>query len=122
MGRIKGIFCLTVAAMLFVLSACGQPTVTESTEQSNTAETAAPTDGGEILYQEGTYQGSAMGNNSDVTVEVTFGSQEIISVTVVSHNETQGISDTPIERIPKEIVEGQTLAVDTVTPFYRRFC
>ena len=115
MGRIKGIYCLTVTAMLFVLSACGQPTVTESTEQSNTAETAAPTDGGEILYQEGTYQGSAMGNNSDVTVEVTFGSQEIISVTVVSHNETQGISDTPIERIPKEIVEGQTLAVDTVT-------
>ena len=34
---------------------------------------------------------------------------------MTEHAETAGLSDTPIERIPAKIVEGQTLAVDTVS-------
>ena len=63
----------------------------------------------------GTYTAEANGNNGPVKVEVVVSDNAIESVTVVSHNETPGICDLPIERIPAEIVEGQTLAVDVVS-------
>lgn len=72
-------------------------------------------DGPESLYKAGTYTSTAKGNNGDVKVEVEFSDTEIVSVKVVDHSETKGLSDTPIERIPQEIVDGQTLAVDTVS-------
>lgn len=77
-----------------------------------------PTDGlndnGEGTFKPGTYTATAKGNNGDVTVEVVFDENSIVSVTVKEHEETPGLSDMPIERIPNGIVEGQTLLVDTV--------
>ncbi|KAF5059469.1 Urocanate reductase [anaerobic digester metagenome] len=72
-------------------------------------------DGAEALYKAGTYTSTAKGNNGDVKVEVEFSDTKIVSVKVVDHSETKGLSDTPIQRIPQEIVYGQTLSVDTVS-------
>ena len=66
-------------------------------------------------YTAGVYTAQANGNNGPVTVEVEVSDAEIPSVKVTEHAETAGLSDTPIERIPAKIVEGQTLAVDTVS-------
>lgn len=66
-------------------------------------------------YKAGVYTAQANGNNGPVTVEVEVSDAEILSVKVTEHAETAGLSDTPIERIPAKIVEGQTLAVDTVS-------
>lgn len=66
-------------------------------------------------YTAGTYTAEAQGNNGPVKVSVTVTDAEIASVEIVEHGETPGICDTPIERIPAKIVEGQTLAVDTVS-------
>ena len=66
-------------------------------------------------YTAGVYTAHANGNNGPVTVEVEVSDAEILSVKVTEHAETAGLSDTPIERIPAKIVEGQTLAVDTVS-------
>lgn len=66
-------------------------------------------------YTAGTYKASANGNNGPVTVEVDFSDDAITAVRVTEHAETAGISDTPIERIPAEIVEKQSLSVDTVS-------
>jgi len=63
----------------------------------------------------GTFEGAAYGNNADVRVAVTFEGGVITEVKVVEHAETPGLSDTPIERIPAQIVKYQTLAVDTVS-------
>jgi len=65
-------------------------------------------------YTTGTYSASAPGKNGDVTVEVIFEESAIASVQVTAHEETPGICETPIERIPAQIVENQSLAVDTV--------
>lgn len=70
---------------------------------------------GSVTYKAGTYTAKAEGNNGDVTVEVVFDDHSIVSVTVKEHSETSGLSDAPIERIPQQIVDGQTLAVDVVT-------
>ena len=61
-----------------------------------------------------TYTQSAQGNNGAVTVEVTVENGAVTAVAVTEHAETAGIADTPIEKIPAEIVAGQTLNVDTV--------
>lgn len=66
-------------------------------------------------YTAGVYTAQANGNNGPVTVEVEVSDAEILSVKVTEHAETAGLSDTPIERIPAKIVEGQTLVVDTVS-------
>ena len=66
-------------------------------------------------YTAGVYTAQANGNKGPVTVEVEVSDAEILSVKVTEHAETAGLSDTPSERIPAKIVEGQTLAVDTVS-------
>ena len=70
----------------------------------------ASTDGGKNAE----YTASAPGNNGDVKVAVKVSGDKIISVKVVQHAETAGISDAAIAKIPAAIVEGQTLAVDAV--------
>lgn len=67
-------------------------------------------------YTPGTYEASARGLNGNVTVAVTFTQDAIESVEVKEgHIETPGVSDAAIERIPAEIVDTQSLGVDTVT-------
>ena len=56
-----------------------------------------------------------MGMKGDVTVEVEVDETSIKSVKVVDNVDTKGIADAAIEVIPSKIVEGQTLAVDTVS-------
>lgn len=66
-------------------------------------------------YTAGTYTATAPGYNGDVTVAVKLSKNRIAGVRVMKHNETPGISDLAITGIPKAIVDGQTLAVDTVS-------
>ena len=69
----------------------------------------------ESSYTPGTYTAQAEGLNGPVTVEVTFSENAIESVVVAAHKETPGISDGAIEKIPAEIVAGQTLNLDAVS-------
>lgn len=94
----KQLSLLLCFVMILGLAACSQP-------ESNTGET---------IYKAGTYTAIAAGHNGDIKVEVVFSDQSIESINVLEHSESAGISDAPIERIPKAVVEGQTLAVDTV--------
>jgi len=65
--------------------------------------------------KDGTYIGTGKGNNGDIKVEMKVEGGKIASVQVLEHSETPGISDPAIANIPKAIVDGQTLAVDTVS-------
>lgn len=61
-----------------------------------------------------TYTADGQGMMGAVTVTVDYADGKINAVTVDAHNETAGISDPAIARIPAEIVEKQSIAVDTV--------
>ena len=65
-------------------------------------------------FTAGTYTASAKGINGDVTVEVTFEADKIVTVVVTAHSETPGLSDPAIANVPAAIVAQQSLAVDTV--------
>lgn len=82
------------AASLLLLTACGNSSGT---------------------YKAGTYTATAAGYGGDVTVEVKFDRDSILSVTVTEQNETAGIGDRAVEELPDQIVQAQTWKVDAVS-------
>lgn len=64
---------------------------------------------------DGTYTGTAGGFQPDLTVEVAVSGGKITEITVVSHNETDGICDNAIKNMPGKIIEAQSLEVDAVS-------
>ncbi|KPU42559.1 urocanate reductase precursor [Oxobacter pfennigii] len=52
--------------------------------------------------------------NKPMKVKVTLTDTEIKAIEVVSHEETQGVSDAALRDIPKNIIEKQSIGVDTI--------
>ena len=67
----------------------------------------------------GTYTATTKGHNGDLSVEVTVDESSIKEVKVLENQETPGIGTgafySPLEALPKAIVEKQTTNVDVVT-------
>ena len=98
---LAGVLCS--AMLLASLSGCGNTT------------TPAAGEGGEAgLFTPGTYQGEGEGLNGPVKLEVEVDADKILSIKVLEHQESAGISDPAFETIPNEIIEKQSVAVDTV--------
>lgn len=66
-------------------------------------------------YTAGTYKGTAVGRNGDITVSVTVSEDAITAVEVTAHQETAGIADTALAQIPEKIVKTQSLGVDSAS-------
>ncbi len=71
--------------------------------------------GSEGAYKAGSYKATKKGHNGDIEIEVKFDKDAILEVKTLEHSESAGLGDVAMERISKEVVEGQTLAVDTVS-------
>lgn len=91
-----------------------QPTMTADLgEGAGAAESAVPEVQGN--YADGTYTGVGKGLNGDITVEVTVEGGNVTAVTLVSHNETDGIWQNAEQGVVNEIIRTQTTeGVDTV--------
>lgn len=102
----KALALLLCCAMAVSITACG------NTDSSSNVETT-------MSYTPGTYTVTVPGMKGDMTVDVTFSENAITEVKVVDQHETYGIGygmeTTPIEVIPAQIVENQSLDVDMVT-------
>jgi fumarate reductase flavoprotein subunit len=70
---------------------------------------------GSSMFKAGTYTASAPGHNGDVNVEIIVDENLIKDIKILEHSESSGISDPAIDRIPKAIVDSQSLAVDTIS-------
>ena len=66
-------------------------------------------------YTPGTYTAEAHGMWGTIPVTVTVSENAIESIEVGENNETAGLRQWPMNIIPQEIIESQSLAVDTVT-------
>lgn len=102
----KALAVLLCCALAVSITACG------NTDSSSNVETT-------MSYTPGTYTVTVPGMKGDMTVDVTFSETAITEVKVVDQHETYGIGygmeTTPIEVIPTQIVETQSLDVDMVT-------
>ena len=94
MKKLTGL-CL---AFMLVLSAC-----TPSSQE-------AP-----AKFKAGSYSGSAKGMNGDVVLEVTLSEEKIESITVTEQQETAGLGDAAIDRMIENIINSQSIQVETVS-------
>ena len=126
----KPLSVLLAASMVVSMTACGQKAeetttavTTEATSAMETLTTEVPTteevSQEKTLYTEGTYTGTTRGMNGDLTVEVSFSSDNITDISVKDQVETYGIgygmNTTPIEVMPKKMVEAQSVNIDSIT-------
>ncbi len=73
-----------------------------------------PSAGSEKLYTAGEYTATGEGNYGEIPVTVTFSETEILSIVVGDNEETPDIAKPVFEKIPEEILKGQTLHVDVI--------
>ncbi|WP_312906681.1 flavocytochrome c [Tissierella praeacuta] len=99
----KHIALFLVLTMALSLVGCGKDKAPTSSNK------------GEGKFVPGVYTGEAKGISDTLTLEVEVDEENILSVKILNHSETPGISDTAIDRIPKEIVEYQSLNIDTIS-------
>ncbi|MFR2846324.1 MAG: FAD-dependent oxidoreductase [Hungatella hathewayi] len=123
--RMKKIAAIALGASMAVsLTACQTKTAApettkapEATVGTTVKETAASGTG--MSYTPGTYTGEGTGMKGAVKVDVTFSDSAITDIVVKEHSETYGIgyglSTTPVEVLPGEIVAAQSLGVDLIS-------
>ncbi len=97
-------------AMAMSLAACGGNTDPTPTPENSEPVASQPASGA----ADGTYTGVGTGKGGDVKVEVTFAGGKITAVNVTEHQETPGISDPALEKIPQSIVDNQSVKLDAV--------
>lgn len=107
----KVVSLILVLCMLFSITACAP----------KTADTTTPEQGKEQVQEKsitpmkaGEYVIDSTGMH-DMKVKVTLSEKAIDKVEVVSHSETQGVSDAALKEIPAKIVEKQSVGIDAVS-------
>ncbi|MDG3085353.1 flavocytochrome c [Vibrio hannami] len=69
----------------------------------------------EIAFEPGEYTAYGHGHNGKLPVTVTFSEDKILDVLVDSSQESDGIANPAFERIPQQILDGQTLNIDVIS-------
>ena len=69
----------------------------------------------DAVYKDGSYAGVGKGRNGDINVTVTVKDSKISEVKIDSHQETAGIADPAIEKIPEIIVKANGTEIDAVS-------
>lgn len=106
------VFCLFAVA----LTACAPAEPAQETPSGEPVATPDQTPEAEApAYPAGTYTATVQSIKGPMTVSVTLSEDAITDVTVVEHCDTEVTADVAIERLTKEIVEKQTVALDTVS-------
>lgn len=68
-----------------------------------------------LEFKPGIYNVEAKGHNSSLPMMVEFSNDKIVKITIDDSEESEGLSDQVFERLPKQIIEGQTLNVDLIS-------
>lgn len=68
-----------------------------------------------VTFKPGKYVVQARGHNNSLPMEVSFSEERIESIVVDASQESEGLSDQVFERLPKQIIDGQTLNVDAIS-------
>lgn len=68
-----------------------------------------------VNFKPGSYTVAARGHNNELPVEVTFSQDRIELIKVDHSSESEGLSDQVFERLPEQIISGQTLNVDAIS-------
>jgi uncharacterized protein with FMN-binding domain len=65
-------------------------------------------------WLDGAYQGTAPGMHGDIALTVTVAQGKLATVTIDKQEETVGVADLALTRVPADIVKKQSASVDAV--------
>jgi urocanate reductase len=68
-----------------------------------------------ISFNPGEYTAFGRGHNGDLPIVVSFSKEKILDIIVDSSKESDGIANPAFERIPQQIINGQTLNIDVIS-------
>ncbi len=68
-----------------------------------------------INFTPGEYTAFGRGHNGDLPITVSFSEEQILDIFVDSSKESDGIANPAFERIPEQIINGQTLNLDVIS-------
>lgn len=69
----------------------------------------------DIHFKAGKYTAFGRGHNGDLPITVTFSDNKIIDILIDQSKESEGIANPAFQRIPQQIIDGQTLNVDVIS-------
>lgn len=72
-------------------------------------------DAADIKFNAGTYEGEAIGTGGPIKVKVTLSEDKIESIEIVDDNESAGIGEQVFAKLPAQIIENKSLAVDSIS-------
>ncbi|MPW27023.1 FMN-binding protein [Alkalibaculum sp. M08DMB] len=94
------ILLIAILTTISLLAGCGSSTTTS----------------GGNGYKDGTYEGiSEAGIHGEIKVEVTVEGESISDISIISHNETEGIGTIVFDKYPELIIEAQSTEVDNIS-------
>jgi len=109
---------LLLIIMISILTACQNAKPAESpqqTESTKPAENAQQTESPKLSFKAGTYTANIYGYLSNLNVETTFSDTEITNIKIAEQKETPELFALVEAQVPGDIIENQSLSVDTVT-------
>ena len=68
-----------------------------------------------VKFNKGTYHVYAKGHNGNLPMKVQLSEDKIVSIEVDDSGESEGIANPVFERLPQDIINGQTLNVDVIS-------
>lgn len=68
-----------------------------------------------LSFDAGSYDGESEGHNGIIRVNVEVSETDILDIEITENNETESIAEKALNDIPKEILENQSLSVDTIS-------
>ncbi|NCB52162.1 MAG: FAD-dependent oxidoreductase [Clostridia bacterium] len=111
--------CLSIllAFVLLAFAGCTAPATSQETPEPpvDVTETAVGTEATTPAFAPGTYTIETMGHNGKMVVDVTLSDNAITDIQVVEHAETRRLGNIGMDTVIAEILERQSLDVDTVS-------
>ena len=102
-----------ILSCLLLLTACqnetAEPAESQETMQTETATTEA------VAFTAGTYSGTSQGFGGPITVDVVVDEDSITDITLNESSETVMLGDAAFETIKEQILESQTLNVESIS-------
>lgn len=109
------IISLCMIMIMGIFTGCSNNnTDTTTTSAISETETSASSEDA-VQFTAGTFNGIAEGKEGNIEVAVTFSTDKIESIEIISQQETEGIGKEAIESMKKQILASQSLGIDSVS-------
>ena len=109
------IISLCVIMIMGMFTGCSNNSADTETTAVLTEVVSTESSESEVSFTVGTFNGIAEGKEGNIEVAVTFSADKIESIEILNQQETEGIGKEALESMKTQILESQSLGIDSVS-------